>query len=252
MRHKTLLLLTLIALFCTPIYAIDPNTHHKHQDMLYPTVQFMGGSGIVIKSWNEEIIIRDGTKRTKNFAYAITANHVYTGYQLRSRTKKILPCRWYNYDELGHPIKRITTVGHLVVSDVELDIAIFKIQTGKNLFPVAKSYFTNQIALFDKVYSIGYPLGDLRIGVGHITRLPNKSIYLQHDTHIFYGNSGGPLFNKDYELIGINVQIVTWNGMPIPYMGKSALLYDIGLFLGEQRMEEYFGNSFKSDINKEI
>lgn len=230
----------LVLLVCTPALAIDEHTPDKHKNMLYTTVQCMGGSGVVIKAWKEEVPQHDGTTKTKNFAYVLTAYHVYKGYQERSRTKKILPCRWFRYDKLGRSVKRIVTVGHLEVFDVELDIAILKIQTGKELHPVAKHHFGKETALFDKVYSVGFPLGLLRIGQGNITRLP-KQIYIEHDTHLFYGSSGGPLFNKDLKLIGINTQIISWRGIPQPYIGKAIPLYQIGAFLEEERVKKYFG-----------
>lgn len=230
----------LILLISTPIFAIDTHTPDKHKDMLYPTIQCLGGSGVVIKAWNEEVILHDGTTKSRNFAYVITAHHVYEGYQKRSRTKKILPFKWFRYDELGRPVKQITTIGNLEVLDVELDIAILKIQTGKGLHPVAESTFDNEIALFDKVYSVGFPLKMLRIGQGNITRL-SKQIYVEHDTHLFYGSSGGPLFNKNHQLIGVNTQIITWRGIPLGHIGRAVPLYEIGAFLGEERVKEYFG-----------
>ncbi len=231
----------LILLICTPVFAIDSHTPDKHKSMLYPTIQCSSGSGVVIKAWNEEVPLHDGTTKTKNFAYVLTAYHVYQRYQERSRTKKILPCKWFRYDKLGRPVKQITTIGHLEISDVELDMAILKIQTGKELHPVVESSFDNEIALFDKVYSVGFPLGWLRIGQGNVTRLPKKQIYIEHDTHLFYGSSGGPLFNKDYKLVGINTQTITWRGIPLTYIGRAVPLYEIGAFLGEERVKEYFG-----------
>ncbi len=85
----------------------------------------------------------------------------------------------------------------------ERDIGILKILDYKN-----KEYLilgdSDNVKPSDKVIAIGYMLGSdqLKITSGSISGFNDNVI--QTDTAINSGNSGGPLFNKDYEVIGIN------------------------------------------------
>ncbi len=91
--------------------------------------------------------------------------------------------------------------------DSDLDIALLKISGDHKVLELADSNF---IQLGEKVIAIGNPLG-LQFSVSQgivsgVHRLgPNDlNAYVQTDAALNPGNSGGPLINKQGEVIGIN------------------------------------------------
>lgn len=110
-------------------------------------------------------------------------------------------------------------VAKLVGTDPETDIAILKIDTGRDL-PFVKFGNSDDIAVGDWVLAIGSPFGlskSVTAGiisqVGRVT--PNASAFqkfIQTDAAINRGNSGGPLVDLSGEVIGVNSQIATSTG----------------------------------------
>ena len=112
--------------------------------------------------------------------------------------------------------------GSVVWADNNLDLAIVKI-TANNLDYIELADSDN-INLADEVYAIGNPIGiefQRTVTKGIISGI-NRTIKIEEDTQGSYmedliqtdatineGNSGGPLINKNGELIGINTVKIT-------------------------------------------
>lgn len=59
----------------------------------------------------------------------------------------------------------------------------------------------------DEVYSLGFPLWEpLTISQGIVNHFTNE--HIGHSASLAYGNSGGPLFNKSGQVVGVNVSII--------------------------------------------
>ena len=83
----------------------------------------------------------------------------------------------------------------------EMDYIIMKIE-GNN-HPVVKLGNSDEVRVGDDVVAIGHPLGiQYSITRGIISQIRQE--FFQFDASITFGNSGGPLFNKAGEVIGIN------------------------------------------------
>lgn len=105
----------------------------------------------------------------------------------------------------------------LVVAYLDLDIALLKIiSPTKNEFPKAKIGSASKLLPGHLVIAIGCPLSlTYSVTMGIISsecrpssKLHEKGVerdFMQLDCSIAQGNSGGPLFNIDKELVGINV-----------------------------------------------
>lgn len=102
----------------------------------------------------------------------------------------------------------------VVGKDKLSELALLKIEA-KNL-PYVKWGDSDKMEIGDWVLAIGNPLGfDNTVTTGIISGL-GRSVFantaygqfLQTDAAINFGNSGGPLFNMDSEVIGINTAIV--------------------------------------------
>jgi len=106
----------------------------------------------------------------------------------------------------------------IIGTDPVSDIAVLKIQSNKK-FPAVKFANSEQAKVGDWVLAIGNPFG-LGGTVTHgIISAINRDInmgrydnFIQTDASINQGNSGGPLFNMNGEVLGINTAIFSNSG----------------------------------------
>ena len=105
----------------------------------------------------------------------------------------------------------------LIGTDEKTDIALLKVEAEGELPFV--SFGDSDIArVGDWVMAVGNPLGQgFSVSAGIISA-NNRSLrgtyddFIQTDAAINRGNSGGPLFNMDGEVIGVNTAIISPNG----------------------------------------
>ncbi|MBU2511622.1 Do family serine endopeptidase [bacterium] len=160
----------------------DPFFEYFFKDMPQNQRQSALGSGFIISS--------DG--------YIVTNNHVI------EKADKI-EVTLYNGE-----IYKATVVG----KDKLSELALIKIDV-KNL-PYIKWGDSSKLEVGDWVLAIGNPLGlDHTVTAGILSGRGRNVFantaygqFLQTDAAINFGNSGGPLFNMDSEVIGINTAIV--------------------------------------------
>ena len=112
--------------------------------------------------------------------------------------------------------------GTIVGTDPSSDLAVVKIDAGKNL-PYMVYGNSDDVKLGQWVLAIGYPLSlDVTVTAGIVSakarsiginksRSPVES-FIQTDAAVNPGNSGGPLVNTNGELIGINSAIASPTG----------------------------------------
>jgi len=125
--------------------------------------------------------------------YIITCSHVVNG----ARTITIL--------KNGLKINAIT-----VTNNPSLDFALLKVDGYKSQKYFTVSKFLNE-NIGNKLYALGFPLSnilgsDIRVTDGIIsskTGLNSDPIYFQMSAPIQPGNSGGPIINEKYAVIGI-------------------------------------------------
>jgi serine protease Do len=135
--------------------------------------------------------------------YIVTNNHVIEG------ADEIV----VNFTD-GSKLKVVQVVGR----DTKTDLALLKVEPKKELAAV---HFgdSQKMRVGDWVMAIGNPFGlggTVTVGVISATRRDiNSGLYdefLQTDAAINRGNSGGPLFNMEGEVIGINTAIISPTG----------------------------------------
>lgn len=105
--------------------------------------------------------------------------------------------------------------------DAKNDIAVLKIKESNNtprrIAVLRKN--TKEVHLTDKIFSIGYPLdygkrGKFVILPGEITNIRKNSNLLnlfEFTDSVDHGNSGGPLLDKDLNIIGVVTSRVTYS-----------------------------------------
>ena len=106
----------------------------------------------------------------------------------------------------------------VVGADPLSDIAVLQLETEEKFKPV-KFGDSDKARIGDWVIAIGNPFGLGGTVTSGIISARNRSIgltryedYIQTDASINQGNSGGPLFNIDGEVIGINTAILGRSG----------------------------------------
>ena len=125
----------------------------------------------------------------------------------------------------------------LVGSDKRSDVAVIKID-GKNL-PVARLGDSDDLKVGEWVLAIGSPFGFEHTATQGIVsavarNLPDETYvpFIQSDAAVNPGNSGGPLFNIEGEVIGVNSQIYSRSG---GYQGLSfAIPINVARVIAEQ------------------
>ncbi|KZE25304.1 DegQ family serine endoprotease [Crenobacter luteus] len=125
----------------------------------------------------------------------------------------------------------------LVGSDARTDVALLKIDAGN--LPVARLGSSANLKVGEWVVAIGSPFGfDNSVSAGIVSakgrQLPDENYvpFIQTDVAVNPGNSGGPLFNLNGEVVGINSQIFSKSG---GFMGISfAIPVDVAMDVAEQ------------------
>ncbi len=105
----------------------------------------------------------------------------------------------------------------VIGTDPNTDIALLKVEADKPL-PFVKFGDSDAARVGDWVIAMGNPLGQgFSVSAG-IVSARNRALsgtyddYIQTDAAINRGNSGGPLFNMDGDVIGVNTAILSPNG----------------------------------------
>ena len=105
----------------------------------------------------------------------------------------------------------------LVGTDLKTDIALLKVESDAPL-PFVNFGNSDLMRVGDWVLAMGNPLGQgFSVSAG-IVSARNRALYgnyddfIQTDAAINRGNSGGPLFNMDGEVVGVNTSILSPNG----------------------------------------
>ncbi len=108
----------------------------------------------------------------------------------------------------------------VVGSDPQTDLALLRLEGVEGRMPVLVFGDSDEAEVGDWTLAIGNPLGHLGGSVtAGIISARNRDIrsgiyddYIQTDTSINQGNSGGPLLNADGEVIGVNTIIFSSGG----------------------------------------
>ncbi|MFO1372566.1 MAG: DegQ family serine endoprotease [Candidatus Competibacteraceae bacterium] len=126
----------------------------------------------------------------------------------------------------------------VIGKDSRSDIALLKVKTDAKL-PAVKIGDARKIKVGQWVLAIGSPFGFERTATQGIVSALGRSLpsdnyvpFIQTDAAVNPGNSGGPLFNLDGEVIGVNSQIYSRSG---GYQGVSfAIPIDVAMEVVDQ------------------
>ena len=184
--------------------------HILKTDVLVMSI-FGSGAGTVVK-------------KTDNEMYVLTCYHVVEEIvNANNQGTKMNAVVGYTLDDTGdsEDLKSFVSFSAFVVKyDVENDLALLKINYSDPNLEVAKLAEVEP-QQGDVVYSVGSPLGLLRNVSKGI--LANKLVgfYISDNTTTF-GNSGGGLYNKDGELIGVPSNVLGYK-VGLEFVPESSL-----------------------------
>ena len=133
--------------------------------------------------------------------FVVTNNHVIDGADE-------ITIEFFNGEELD---------AEVIGTDPNTDIALLKVTSDAPLVPVAFGD-SDGARVGDWVMAMGNPLGQgFSVSAG-IVSARNRALsgtyddYIQTDAAINRGNSGGPLFNMNGDVVGVNTAILSPNG----------------------------------------
>lgn len=106
-------------------------------------------------------------------------------------------------------------VAHVIGHPPATDVALLKVDAGRPL-PATTLGDSDRIRVGDKVLAIGNPLGLGGTVTSGIVSALNRNTgsspydnYIQTDAAINHGNPGGPLFNTEGKVIGVNAALIS-------------------------------------------
>jgi serine protease Do len=105
--------------------------------------------------------------------------------------------------------------GRILAAAPIVDLALVKV-TAKQLLSAVRWADSDKVQVADPVFAAGNPLGiGLSVSSGIVSAL-NRNIssgpyddFIQTDAAINHGNSGGPLFNRNGDVIGVDTAIIS-------------------------------------------
>ena len=132
----------------------------------------------------------------------------------------------------------------LVGADAASDIALLKIEADENL-PVVTIGDSDELAVGEWVLAIGSPFGFEHTATQGIVSALARSLpddtyvpFIQTDVAVNPGNSGGPLFDTDGRVVGVNSQIYSRSG---GYQGLSfAIPINVAMSIADQLKDKGF------------
>jgi serine protease Do len=166
---------------------------------------------------SSEETLEDFLRRQRRPSYAVgsgfivdRAGYILTNYHVVEDSSRIT-VQLHSGEEF---------VARIVGMDEETDLAVLKIEAGRDL-PFVRLGDSEKAQVGDWVLAIGSPFGlSQTVTAGIVSQVKRETPYtfqfpkkfIQTDAAINRGNSGGPLVNMDGEVIGVNSQIATSTG----------------------------------------
>ncbi len=222
-----------LAKAATPTVVNIRTTRKLNSNDLYNRFETPGGQNEwfddFFKKYLEQLPDQDLKQRSLGSGFIISRDgYVLTNNHVIAEAEEV-----YVSLSDGEEEYKAKTVG----KDDNTDLALIKIQSKRDDFPVAVLGDSDSLEIGDWVIAIGNPFGfghTLTQGiVSAKTRVIGAGPYdsfIQTDAAINPGNSGGPLINMDGEVVGINTAIISSGqgiGFTIPINMAKQILQDL-------------------------
>ena len=188
-------------LLASTVYSDEPDKK-LHNECLYPTVMLYEP---IQKYVGSAVVVRSEKFGDEWHNVAVTANHV-------SATSQNSVVRAGVYEDWSKFVGyRSYWTQKVYASKPQYDLSVVLFISDREL-PVAKINMDGKVYIGNQVFRFGCGLGDqFRLDRGEVTSVNAKigdlkDMYRTSITTV-EGDSGGPVFNKDYEVVGITSAI---------------------------------------------
>jgi serine protease Do len=164
-------------------------------------------------------------RKDKNKMYVLTCFHVIATSFFDENSKNMCNIEYELLDKTYKVQGTVSYLAKIIKIDIDNDLALLEIYINdKNL--VAIKLAKIEPIRGDIVYSVGSPLGlERTISTGILSNFI-EGFYVSDNTTTF-GNSGGGLYNKSGELIGVPARVFVY--FPFPPIPESGLGMSIEL-----------------------
>lgn len=171
---------------------------------------------LIVSKKNAIVVVSSEVNKSMGTGFFIDENTIVTNYHVIKTPSNPLKVTMENGDE--------TFDAEYIMGDALADIAFIKIkdfEKFKQKHPDSSTIMvrTTPVKQLEEIYVIGHPWGlfySISKGVvSYNSRKPpvdNPMWFIQTDAHVFQGNSGGPMLDRNGKLIGINVIMISNNG----------------------------------------
>ncbi|MCK4359148.1 MAG: trypsin-like peptidase domain-containing protein [Candidatus Cloacimonetes bacterium] len=212
-----------------------------HLDILYPTVMVGtgkdNGSGVVIYSKKKK-----GNSRWET--YIITNYHVIA-WTLKAKPRRKINITFFKYKRWSENIGNKVISATVVTYDRKRDLALLKLYSKEKYIAKLHSKNINNVYIFDEVYTCGCSLTyPPVITSGHISGLDNYQWLVT--SPITDGNSGGGVYLKNGQLIGISCEVGVNNEIEVNYLCFLVPINSIYDFLEKKKFQFIYDSKFTS------
>ena len=146
------------------------------------------------------------------FTVLFCQSHTYTGTGFFISIDGLIMTCDHVIEDAGRVLVKVGNdeyPAEVLSRDSEADLAVLKIDYSSSYYFSFLSF--NEVSLGDKVFVLGFPLSDIlgsdiRLTDGIVSArsgVNSDHTYFQISAPVQPGNSGGPIFNESYEVIGI-------------------------------------------------
>ena len=164
-------------------------------------------------------------KKTNDAMYILTCYHVIAEvYEMKNVALRVKIVYYMHESKLQGAVVYTADIIRINEND---DLALLKVNYNDCRLEEIK-IADNEPLKGDEVYTVGSPLGSIRnISKGIISNIIEK-FYIT-DATITFGNSGGTLYNKDAELIGVPAQVYGYGVSSETFSPESSMGMSISL-----------------------
>lgn len=231
----------------------------KYEQMIYPIVRITSISETVISRGSGTIIFNEDREKDGNIKTFILTNHHVIASSISIEKKwnslKQAFCdtevcedvivEVFNYNEDGKENGRTNYDAKIVAYDSDEDLALIQLNASVKIAHIAKlSDPSQKFRMFDKVFAVGCPLGELPMPTeGQVTGLSKmieRKSFWSISANIAYGNSGGAVFaekDNDFYFIGVPSRVASSGFQIIPYMAYIIPMDRINNWFSHQKLD---------------
>lgn len=229
-----------LAASAAPVFTPSMRRKQLRQDILRPVFRVTGDDAV-----GSAVLIYRGEDEQGAYYLALSAYHVLRDIVANEDGIDPHEVVFENiFDQMEEG--PVTVEGVMIAEKIDSDLALLRINTDKDLGPVAKLAPLERresVDAFASVYTVGCPLGtNAQATRGEITRddwIVDEQPYWMVSSPAYFGNSGGGVFLEEtHELIGIfskiythgnyRPQVITHMGLAVPLEIIHAWLNDVG------------------------